>query len=342
MVADGINGVDLSVVIKDMGRRYSRSDLAVSASKLLLNDFFGGWTEEDQSILQRYAFSDGLFPAHGELIDFIGVKTDLRNHAWISVPPNGGIHHGDIPIPDDQVHAEAIEYIALFMALERAQRQNPASFNCLELGSSYGPWLVAAGVLAKRMGFSSIDLTGVEATPSGVARMTEHASRNGLTEDSSIILRPLHAAVYHEDAPVYFPKVDVSYDNGAQISERVSEKDYRGVELEYETVDGLSLKSLTAHLDRVDYLHMDLQGTEKSLLENDEFVQVLNDKVAVLFIATQSRLIEGIALDTFSRNNWIIKRERPTIFAQNDRTSDVNGWTLRDGGQLWFNSKFNV
>ena len=138
---------------------------------------------------------------------------------------------------------------------------------------------------------------------------------------------------------MYFPKVNVTSDNGGQIASEALSNDYRGLELEYEVVKGFSLATLASGYERIDFLHMDVQGAEAMLLANDSFLAVLDKKVATFYLATQSRLIEGLALQKLSGMGWHLARERPTMYRQNDRTQDINGWTLRDGGQLWLNPK---
>jgi len=175
------------------------------------------------------------------------------------------------------------------------------------------------------------------------SKILEHAGRNNLLQQENTKVEAIHGAIYLKDESVYFPKVDVKDDNGAQIRLNNNEgKDYRGLKLEHDVVKGYSLKTLTANYSRIDLLHMDVQGAEQMLLNDKEFLETLDKRVATLFLATQSRLIEGIALKNLAGMGWQLLRERPTMYLQNSRTQDINGWTLRDGGQLWINPNFGT
>jgi hypothetical protein len=174
-----------------------------------------------------------------------------------------------------------------------------------------------------------------------VTNITEHALRNSLSNSvENVNVLAVHGAIYTKDEYVFFPKVNVANDNGAQITQAALKKDYRGLDLDYEKIPGYSLNTLSTNYSQIDFLHMDVQGAEAMLLNDNDFIGTLNQKVATFFIATQSRLIEGIALEKLSELGWFLIRERPTMYRQNNRTKDINGWTLRDGGQLWINPKF--
>ena len=312
---------------------------ALNVKKNAVNDFFGGWEESDLTILDRYKFSEPLDYHNGEIIDWLGIKTDANLHAWLPMPADGVLSIPTLPVPDDQVHAETIEYVALLVGLERALQADDKAYTVVELGASYAPWAIAAGVIGLRERFEAINLVAVEASKDMVPRILEHAERNGLLNNAKIKINACHGAIYTRDENVYFPKVNVAHDNGGQLATEDLKRDYRGLELEHEMVNGYSLGTLLSDYNRVDFLHMDIQGAEAMLLVDDSFLETLDSRVATFFLATQSRFIEGLALQKLSGLGWVLIRERPTMYRQNDRV-DVNGWTLRDGGQLWLNPKF--
>lgn len=319
----------------------SRVDKAVEARANATNDFFGGWELSDIQFLERYKITATQAPEEGTITDWLGIKTQSRYHAWLGNPKLNMII-GDIPVPDDALHAEAIEYVALFVSLERARLKNaPPSFTMMELGASYAPWATASAVCALRLGFEKVFCTAVEASGPAIQKIKDHASQNGLLPNGKVRFDIINAAVSTDSRTLYFPKLDVNSDNGAQAVSIASETDYRGLNLHYEEVAAVTLSDLTRDSALVDFLHMDLQGFEEKLLGNSEFIQCLDQKVSTLFLATQSRLIEGLALQTLSRLGWELIRERPTSFKPNHRTQDINGWTLRDGGQLWINTRIS-
>ena len=311
-----------------------RVQAAIDARANSTNDFFGGWEPADLDILSRWAIDPmTLEPEPGLIIDWLGGRTDLANHAWLPPAPDG-IVVCDLPIPDDQIHAEAIEYVALLTAIERAIGLD-STFTMLELGASYAPWCSLTALVARRAGFTKVNVCPVEASRATLPRITRHAELNGLHDCDDVEWRIVHAAVSNESGTLYFPRVDAQSDNGAQVTDAPTGIDYRGLPQEYEAVRAVTLREVAEPWARVDYLHIDLQGAEEELLTDTDFLDVLDSKVRTLMLATQSRYIEGLALKTLSGRGWRLGRERPTIYEPNDQTADPNGWTLRDGAQVW-------
>jgi FkbM family methyltransferase len=306
-----------------------------------VNDFFGGWEVEDLAFLERWQVDlSGIEAPPGELVDWLGCRTAKANHGWLGSPESGAVV-GDLPVPDDSVHAETIEYVALLTSIDRALQAKQKTFCVVELGSSYGPWSVAATVVARRHGLGVV-AHAVEANAETLPLIADHCRRNGLEGDGQVRFQAHHAAISLAGHDMFFPRIDTRVDNGAQATGNPVDVDYRGVKQEYVRVPGLGMADLFEGLNQVDFLHMDLQGAEQELLESKSFCPLVSGKVAILFLATQSRLIEGLALRQFSSAGWTLLRERPTTFQPNERTVDVNGWTTRDGGQIWVNSRFNV
>jgi FkbM family methyltransferase len=332
-----------------LGRRLERIDVrrpvdrvgrAVWARRHATNDFFGGWEETDLQLLRRYRPAHVPDPRPGEIVDWLGIRTPHRLHAWMGLSETDVFVARDLPVPDDRVHAETIEYVALLTSIDRARAVGDGQFTAFEMGSSYGPWTIAAGVAASRAGFRGIHLTALEASAAMTPNILVCAGINGLTEMPNVSLRAMNGALTTHDGFAYWPRVDPSRDNGAQVAPEPGEIDYRGLHVDYDRVQTFTLSTLASNTERIDFLHVDIQGVEGELLADASFLEVIDAKVSTFFLATQSRLIEGLALRNLSGLGWRLLRERPTVFAQNDRTRDVNGWTLRDGGQLWVNGKF--
>jgi FkbM family methyltransferase len=312
-----------------------------SARDALRLDFFGGWNDADIELLSRFAGQRTGAPQPGEIFDWLGIRTLIRHHGWLEQPASGIIDVSEIPVPSDMIHAETIEYIGLLVSVERALAAGRKAFAMVELGASYGPWMTASGVMARRLGFEKVNLLAIEASERMISGIIQHAALNGLVADDRVQVRALHAAVYTHEQDLFFPKVDVSHDNGAQVSDRITSTDYRGLNMEYDRVRGITLRKVCEEFELVDFVHLDLQGAEELLLQDDDFLEVLTNKASTFFLATQSRFIEGLALRALSERGWVLIRERPTTFKFVPDRSDVSGWTLRDGGQLWVNKNFN-
>jgi hypothetical protein len=103
-----------------------------------------------------------------------------------------------------------------------------------------------------------------------------------------------------------------------------------------------TLEDILSGIEFVDFMHIDIQGAERNLLEDDQSLTILTNRVSTLFLGTHSRAIDGLAIERLTAAGWVLHRERPTTFNQDlDRTANVEGWTTHDGGQLWFNKKWN-
>lgn len=315
----------------------NRIDISLSAKKNLTNDFFGGWDEEDIQLLEKYKHKFTKKLEEGFIYDWLGVVTSKKFHGWIEYPDKGILCDEDLPIPDDKIHAEAIEYIALAKSFEESK--NKDLYTAVELGASFSPWCSSGGVIAKRLGFKNINLISVEASSSGKEKIMEQFANNNLLDDENIKTKIIEGAISTENGTVFFPKVNVKNDNGAQITTNKADVDYRGLKIEHDEIKSYSIKTIAKDVDFISFLHMDLQGAEESLFEDSEFLECLNSKVKVLFLATQSRIIEGKATKALFGKDWTLFRERPTVYRQNDTAMNPNGWTLRDGGQIWINDK---
>ena len=311
-----------------------------AAREALWLDFFGGWSDADIDFLSRFAGQRTGTPEPGEIFDWLGVRTLIRHHGWLERPDSGIIDIPTIPVPSDMIHAEAIEYVSLLVSLERALAAARQSFVAVALGASYGPWVTAAGVMARRLGFRAVDLVAVEASKQMIPEILAHAALNGISSDGRVRIKAVHSAVYTHEEDLFFPRVNVSDDNGAQVSVEPGATDYRGLNVEYDRVQGITLRRIYDDFDLIDFAHLDLQGAEELLLQNQDFLDVLTSKTATFFLATQSRFIEGLALKALSARGWILVRERPTTYKFVAGRPDINGWTLRDGGQLWLNTRF--
>jgi FkbM family methyltransferase len=303
-------------------------------------DFYGGWSEDDVELLQRWAVDVGGVPVEqGLLIDWLGCRTELGNYSRYPVPAEGGVVVPGIPIPNDSVHADAIEYVALLTGVERA-RARGSSFNMLELGASYAPWAVFGALVARRAAFERIVVCAVEASKSAMDRIEAHARINGVLGQPGIDFRIRNAAVSVSNKALFFPEVDTSTDNGAQASASRRRTDYRGMRVHSVRVPGVTIHDLTDDLDVVDFVHLDLQGGEEPLLRDKRFLERVDQRVACMMLATHSRFIEGIAIDALANRGWTLHRERPVKFQPSAATRDVVGWTSHDGAQLWVNTKF--
>jgi FkbM family methyltransferase len=305
----------------------SRVTDSIAAKNTMGEDFFGGWEQSDVELFERFAKpSVGIL---GKITDFMGVRTTTSLHPWAA--HYDGQVLASVPIPDDSLRAEAIEYFALFDALERSPGD---TFSMAEIGASYAPWTCAGAVVARRRGKAKLNLTAVEASSFLFPLISLHLSENDV--DTSGI-RLINGAIATERTTLFFPKVNNPGDNGGQISAENAGTDYLNRSVENEEVQAYLLEDLIPE-GIVDLIHMDIQGFEYDVLAGA--IDIANKRVRSIFVGTHSRKIEGQLLELFHGNGWKLSRERPTRFTYEAERKDVVGWTTRDGGQYWINSRF--
>lgn len=290
----------------------------------MAEDFFGGWEQTDIDLFRRFAMPAEALP--GKITDFMGIRTSTSFHPWASGHDNKVL--AELPVPDDQLRAEAIEYFALFDALERAPSDR---FAMAEIGASYGPWTCAAAVCAARTGRTEIKLSAVEASSYLFALIPQHLAENGVDPAD---VQMINGACASERTQLYFPKVSNPGENGGQVRADKSDTDYLNRKVEHEVVEAYPLNELIP-TGIVDLIHMDVQGQEVSVLS--PVMKILSNRVRNVFVGTHSRRIEGELLELFHRHGWQLVRERPTRFAYSAAHDDIVAWTSRDGGQYWHN-----
>ncbi len=302
----------------------SRLEEAILARETLLDDFFGGWEPSDREYFESFAVEAASVP--GMITDFLGIRARVAYHPWAAHMDGWVIK--DVPIPDDRLRAEAIEYFALFDAISHGH----GTFRMAEIGASYAPWTCAAHIVAKRLGLRP-QMVAVEASRALYDLIPQHMEDNGVdTAD----VRMINAAVADRRGTLYFPKVTDFGQNGGQVVERNDRIDYVGRPVEHEPVAAITLAQVIGS-DVFDLLHIDIQGVEAVAIA--AAIDLLNSNVKRIFVGTHSRLIEGQLVSLLATNGWSLVRERPTRFQYQPDRPHVTGWTTRDGGQYWLNQR---
>lgn len=271
----------------------------------------------------------------GFYTDFTGVKTRL---SYFGIENS---HHdkvvGDIPFPDDGLHAEAIEYVAALFAVDTST----SSFTAVELGAGYGPWLTFSAKAAQHKGISKINLVAVEADRPRLALLRTHFGDNGLPvpdQDGNGALGEAHSTLIHgaisdANGTLTFGSSSM-VDWGAAPMENGQTVDFRGLEIDGETVNAYTIEHVIKDLDRVDFLHMDIQGFEARAVRAS--LDALKSKVRVMLIGTHTRQIEGELMATLFGNGWRILFEKPCRFERREDGNLMN-LTTADGTQVWVN-----
>lgn len=314
-----------------------RTDDTQCASPLQV---YAGYEAQDLSLLKKFAT---VTAATGidHYTDGFGVKTLYECVPFVK-PESLDIRRLGLPVPDDGFHAEAIEYVAVTDALHRLL--GGASFCAVEIGAGWAPWIAVAGVIGRQQGIKQIKLVGVEASSQRFPLMRRHLETNGLRppgaagEDAqcgTVFTRLFNGAVWTHDGVIWFPETDVA-DMGAAATPADGPTDYRGAEVANKSIACRKLNTLLQDLGVVDFMHIDIQGSELELLQDQ--IDWVSANVRTLMIATHSRSIEGKLIDLLFSKGWQLHREKPCRVDWYKNCS-LTGKTIVDGSQYWLNSK---
>lgn len=289
------------------------------------------WSEP---LLDKFrAPQDDLKAVEGRFTNFLGLRT--KASLFPAADRYAGSIMDNLPIPDDRVYGGAMEYAAVLSAIER--RGDLGTFNAVELGAGWGPWISAAGVVCQRAGFAQVNLVGVEASLAKVATLRDHMAHNGLVDAPGMNVKLIHGAAWSSDTVLQFPKELPITDYGAAVSASTSDRDYRGFTYETEPVQAYCLDTICRDLGVIDYMHWDLQGAEGEVATAGR--NFLDTNVRQVFIGTHSRLLEGELLKLFHSMGWELLWEQPCGFTYKAETPRLEGMTHTDGEMLWRNPK---
>jgi hypothetical protein len=137
-------------------------------------------------------------------------------------------------------------------------------------------------------------------------------------------------AVVAGGGTVFFPRVDITQDNGAQAVSTPEATDYRGFTVEHDEVVGVDLVDLVDELGPLALVHADLQGAEADLMARGSF-DVLRGNCSVLLLGTHSRAVEQATLERLPTIGFTLLAETPC-----ELIPGPQGLVLRtDGEQLW-------
>ena len=299
---------------------------------------YPGYEPSDIEALQRAA-SQPVSIGSDHYCDGFGVKTLFECVPFVA-PVNLNAGRLGMPVPDDGFHAEAIEYMSLADSLRRF---GTGRFCAVELGAGWGPWIGLAGVLAKARNVSDIVLVGVEASTARFDLMRRHLAANGLRaadaagEDGrlgNIMSRLFRGAVWTETGVVYFPDTATT-DMGATATSTKEKTDNLGREIRMQVVPCRTMQKLLGDLAPIDFIHLDIQGSEIDVLAHE--IAWASRNVRSMLVATHSRSIEGRLIDLMLAHKWVLHREKPCRVNWANNTPALVGRTTHDGTQYWLN-----
>lgn len=276
------------------------------------------------AVIRRHAISD-LVAHPSYLKNFLGVLIDPKFFPGLLDGRAGEIE--PVPIPANW-HADIAEWGAALRAVDLAHD----SFTVVELGCGWGCWLNNTGIAASRLGLA-VHLVGIEGEPGHLEFARECCTKNGFVREQLTLRHGIAAA---RTGFALFPR---QHRSGAQwglepVFGATEEEQAQAIATgSHDVVPMVALGDLLDPLQRVDLLHIDIQGGEADLI--DECRSLLEEKVAYLLVGTHSRQIEGRIMTTLLASGWQLEIERPAIFMPEPSGPRITV----DGVQAWRNPR---
>lgn len=287
----------------------------------------------DISLLERHRPPALPHPKDHCFVNWLGLQTDAR--LFMHQADIVGRVFNELPLGGlgDGVYGGVMEYSSVLTAIEATPNRD--RFTAVELGAGWGPWISAAGIACKRLGFKEIDLIGLEADRARCDLMKDHMARNGLAECTKITW----GAAWPRNEDVYFPAIDPRDHGGAARSE-AGGIDYRGHATQNDIqTPGFNIEAIAGSRDRVDYMHWDIQGGELQFAESA--IRFLNERVHYLFIGTHSRAIEGRLQELFFANRWEFLHQQPCHWVWRKDAHTIESMLHTDGEMFLRNPRFD-
>jgi hypothetical protein len=177
---------------------------------------------------------------------------------------------------------------------------------------------------------------GIEGDESHIQFARESLAKNGFLPDDYSLYRGIAAG---QDGTALFPRQDqggVSWGLEPVFGATEAQRDEAVRSGRFDALPMISLASITKEHDRIDLLHVDIQGGEVALVES--CLSLLSEKVAYMFIGTHSRQIDGILFDVLLKEGWLLEIERPALLhIEHGRPA-----TYSDGVQGWRNPRLTA
>jgi len=246
-------------------------------------------------IFERFKGFSGVKPA-GQVVDFLGVFCD--EEMLEPGKPLSPEQHIPGVGPLNCTGDGYFDLIAVLRSVEEAKER----FVMIELGAGYGYW-ISQGALAARQRGLPFHLTGVEAEPTHYDMMLRHLRNNGVDPADHTIL---HAAVTMKGGEAWFQTGKPHEWWGQEViahPESYTPPENSGLT----QVRAVSLPELLAPHERIDLVHMDVQGLERDVLGSA--LEMMNAKVRRVIVGTHSEWIEGSVRELMA--GWVKEFDFP-------------------------------
>lgn len=245
------------------------------------------------------------------------------------------------PVHDEQV----LDYVPMLEAVLDA----PAKFVMVALGAGWGRWLTAGAYAARNKG-KTYQLVGVEAEPEHFRWLQQHFQQAGIAPGSYRLINAA-ASGTNGDCWFYVGKPAAWYGQSLVPDRAVdglggaphkvplgSERDHNGEKIK--RMHSVDLAEVLRGLPLVDYLHMDIQGTEYQFLAAHP--RLLQAQVKMVNIGTHAHEIEADLRVLFQGLGWVKRFDLPlntrAVVQFEQQSHNV---TFGDGVQVWLNPRYS-
>jgi FkbM family methyltransferase len=270
----------------------------------------------DEAVIRSFPRYEGP-GTPGFVTDFIGMKTRVAYFSHMDA------HDGQVlgyPIPGD-VHYSGLEWAGTLRAVRDAREQMVV----IELGSGWGPWLIASALAGRLCGIQKFHLVGLEGSRHHYEYMITHFRDNGFDPSAHTLLHGIAAAT---DGLAEFPILEDPRGNWGAAAVPSGAASASG---KTEQLRAYSLPTLLKPFATVDLIHIDIQGHEVEVVAARR--DVLRQKAKRLVIGTHSRTIEQQLFDELGATGYQLEAEEPTIVRQHGGRLEL----FVDGCQVWMN-----
>ena len=279
---------------------------------------------DPDEVMRRHAVPD-LRSRPDYLTNFLGVLINPDHFGPLLTACRGLVE--DLPIPANW-HADMAEWGAALRAVDLAR----TSFTMIELGCGWGCWMNNTGVAARNAGLD-VHLIGIEGDEGHISFAHQAVAANGFLPSQ---VRIHHGVAAAGAGTALFPRQarsGVSWGLepifGATDLQRADALE----QASHDILTMIPLSELVRDHQRIDLLHVDIQGGEADLIA--DAIEVLNAKVAYLLVGTHSRQIEGRLFSMLLESGWCLEIERPAILTVQSCSISIG----IDGVQGWRNPR---
>ncbi len=288
--------------------------------------FFAYFADFDAiDCMRRHQVRD-LKPTPGFQTNWLGVLVDPKIYSYLA---DQGGKLEEFPLPANW-HADIAEWASALHAIELARSD---TFTMIELGCGWGCWMNNTGVAARRTGRKAHAI-GIEGDEGHLEFARESLAHNGFSQDEYTLHRGVAAAT---NGTALFPRQE--YAGGKWGLEPVfgatqEQQDEAMAAGSHDLLPMISLETAIGNRDRIDLLHIDIQGGEANLIES--CLPILSERVAYILVGTHSKHIEARLYDTLISAGWAIEMERPAFY----QVANGRPVLYVDGVQAWRNPRF--